>query len=283
MVAFRTYEADRQSPLQCGEICTMKGKFWTGLLNPMVAAQNFEYKMSNILDKPTESRKPGQCHTFKETALIADLQHAGVSVFGYISVLPGAFSAYRYIALKNDDMGRGPLASYFKGETLQGHDSDIFTSNMYLAEDRILCWELVAKRGDSWILKFVKSAQGETDVPDKITEFISQRYGAMLHCRIFLILRRGGVLITTHFFTQTSLAQRFILCGNLRHDSRFPAESHRAFIRSQMRTLCGDTVQRHQPDIRVVRHRQLLHFLYYSDQLPGRCKCSHFELPICIY
>ena len=34
----------------------MKGKFWTGLLNPMVAAQNFEYKMSNILDKPTESR-----------------------------------------------------------------------------------------------------------------------------------------------------------------------------------------------------------------------------------
>lgn len=27
----------------------MKGKFWSGLLNPMVAAQNFEYKMSNIL------------------------------------------------------------------------------------------------------------------------------------------------------------------------------------------------------------------------------------------
>lgn len=27
---------------------------------------------------------------------------------------------------------------------------------MYLAEDRILCWELVAKRGDAWVLKFVK-------------------------------------------------------------------------------------------------------------------------------
>lgn len=46
---------------------------------------------------------------------------------------------------------------------------------MYLAEDRILCWELVAKRGDSWVLKFVKAAQGETDCPDTITEFISQR------------------------------------------------------------------------------------------------------------
>jgi chitin synthase len=47
--------------------------------------------------------------------------------------------------------------------------------SMYLAEDRILCWELVAKRGDSWVLKFVKAAQGETDCPDTITEFISQR------------------------------------------------------------------------------------------------------------
>lgn len=30
----------------CGEIVALKGKLWTGLLNPLVAAQNFEYKMS---------------------------------------------------------------------------------------------------------------------------------------------------------------------------------------------------------------------------------------------
>ncbi|GAA5827776.1 hypothetical protein JCM5353_006413 [Sporobolomyces roseus] len=135
----------------CGEIVAQKGRFWLSLLNPLVAAQNFEYKISNILDKPTES------------------------IFGYISVLPGAFSAYRYIALKNDELGRGPLASYFKGEHLAGHDADLTTSNMYLAEDRILCWELVAKRGDAWILKYVKSATGETDVPDTVAEFINQR------------------------------------------------------------------------------------------------------------
>ncbi|KAL9548850.1 Chitin synthase, class 1 [Mucor bainieri] len=135
----------------CGEIRTMTGKFGSALLNPLVAAQNFEYKMSNILDKPLES------------------------VFGYISVLPGAFSAYRFKALQNDVDGHGPLEKYFLGETQHGGDADIFTANMYLAEDRILCYELVAKRDASWVLHYVSSAYGETDVPDKVDEFISQR------------------------------------------------------------------------------------------------------------
>lgn len=38
-------------------------------------------------------------------------------MFGYITVLPGAFSAYRYIALQNDVSGQGPLQKYFLGET----------------------------------------------------------------------------------------------------------------------------------------------------------------------
>lgn len=125
----------------CGEIKAMKGKYGSSLLNPLVASQNFEYKMSNILDKPLES------------------------VFGYITVLPGALSAYRYHALQNDEHGHGPLSQYFKGETLHGQHADVFTANMYLAEDRILCWELVAKRGERWVLKYVKGCKGETDVP----------------------------------------------------------------------------------------------------------------------
>ena len=78
----------------CGEIVALKGKLGVNLINPLVAAQNFEYKMSNILDKPLES------------------------IFGYITVLPGAFSAYRYIALQNDRMGEGPLQKYFLGEKM---------------------------------------------------------------------------------------------------------------------------------------------------------------------
>jgi chitin synthase len=50
--------------------------------------------MSNILDQPLES------------------------VFGYITVLPGAFGAYRYIALQNDQMGEGSvLVIRFIGST----------------------------------------------------------------------------------------------------------------------------------------------------------------------
>ncbi|KAH2524902.1 hypothetical protein KXW40_009413 [Aspergillus fumigatus] len=148
---WKAFDQDSNVAGAAGEIKAGKGKNMMGLLNPLVASQNFEYKMSNILDKPLES------------------------VFGYITVLPGALSAYRFFALQNDADGNGPLNQYFKGETLHGKDADVFTANMYLAEDRILCWELVAKREERWVLKFVKSAVGETDVPDTIPEFISQR------------------------------------------------------------------------------------------------------------
>ncbi|KAI8335825.1 chitin synthase-domain-containing protein [Chlamydoabsidia padenii] len=130
----------------CGEIRAMLGTLNHQVLHPLVAAQNFEYKMSNILDKPFET------------------------VFGYISVLPGAFSAYRYSALQNDVNQQGPLASYF---STQG--SGLFERNMYLAEDRILCFELVAKRHERWLLHYVKTAFAETDVPHQLEEFISQR------------------------------------------------------------------------------------------------------------
>ncbi|WPH01793.1 Chitin synthase G [Acrodontium crateriforme] len=138
----------------CGEIHALLGRGWRNLVNPLVAVQNFEYKISNILDKPLESS------------------------FGYVSVLPGAFSAYRYRAI----MGR-PLDQYFHGDhTLSKQlgpkgieGMNIFKKNMFLAEDRILCFELVAKAGSKWHLTYVKASKGETDVPEGAPEFISQR------------------------------------------------------------------------------------------------------------
>jgi chitin synthase len=79
-------------------------------------------------------------------------------------------------------MGR-PLEQYFHGDhTLskilgkKGIDGmNIFKKNMFLAEDRILCFELVAKAGQKWHLSYIKAAKGETDVPEGAAEFISQR------------------------------------------------------------------------------------------------------------
>ncbi|KZT13058.1 glycosyltransferase family 2 protein [Laetiporus sulphureus 93-53] len=137
----------------CGEIHAML-EGGRKLMNPLVAAQNFEYKMSNILDKPTESS------------------------FGYVSVLPGAFSAYRFRAI----LGR-PLEQYFHGDHSLAdrlgpkgiYGMNIFTKNMFLAEDRILCFELVAKAGERWTLSYVKPSKAETDVPESAPELIGQR------------------------------------------------------------------------------------------------------------
>ncbi|KAJ2931569.1 hypothetical protein H1R20_g5411, partial [Candolleomyces eurysporus] len=182
----------------CGEIHAMI-KGGRKLLNPLVAAQNFEYKMSNILDKPLESS------------------------FGYVSVLPGAFSAYRYRAI----LGR-PLEQYFHGDHSLAdrlgpkgiHGMSIFTKNMFLAEDRILCFELVAKKGDRWTLTYVKPSKAETDVPESAAELIGQRrrwlngsFAASVYAlaNFFTLYKSGHGFIRMFFFHIQGLYNIFSL------------------------------------------------------------------------
>ncbi|GAA6054572.1 putative Chitin synthase 1 (putative) [Rhodotorula toruloides] len=163
----------------CGEITVDLGKGWRNLVNPLVAAQNFEYKMSHILDKSLES------------------------VFGFISVLPGAFSAYRYKALLGE-----PLQAYFAGEKMHqpGNIASLSDSNMYLAEDRILCFEIVTKKREAWVLRFVKGAQASTDVPDSVAEFISQRRRWM-NGAFF-----AALYATTHYYRVWTSGQNVFRC-----------------------------------------------------------------------
>lgn len=139
---WKAFDQDSNVGGAAGEISVMKGKLWTGLLNPLVAAQNFEYKISS---KPSSlSLSSFSLLTFGYTDI---LDKPLESICGYIGVLPGAFSAYRWRALQNDELGFGPLASYFKGEHLAGYDADVFTSNMYLAV-RPLLDRLALRRTD---------------------------------------------------------------------------------------------------------------------------------------
>ncbi|TDL29527.1 chitin synthase [Rickenella mellea] len=182
----------------CGEIHAMING-GRKLLNPLIAAQNFEYKMSNILDKPLESS------------------------FGYVSVLPGAFSAYRFRAIQ----GR-PLEQYFHGDHSLAdrlgaagiYGMNIFTKNMFLAEDRILCFELVAKAGERWTLTYVKPSKAETDVPETAVELIGQRrrwlngsFAASVYALVhfFRLYKSGHGVIRMFFFHIQGLYNVFSL------------------------------------------------------------------------
>lgn len=144
---YQAFQRNSQIAGVCGEIACFKPDY----LNPVEASQHFEYKMSHILDKATES------------------------MFGYISVLPGAFSAYRYEAIRPGEDGTGPLVDYFKSITASMADLGPFKANMYLAEDRILCYEIIARNDCNWILKYVKNSVAETDVPNTLTDLVKQR------------------------------------------------------------------------------------------------------------
>ena len=137
-------EVDQKVGGVCGEIAVEKP--FPNLCNWIVAAQHFEYKISNILDKATES------------------------CAGFISVLPGAFSAYRYKAIRG-----APLDAYFKSLTTSMAELGPFYGNMYLAEDRILCFELLARKNCSWTMLYVKDAIARTDVPTTLIDLIKQR------------------------------------------------------------------------------------------------------------
>jgi chitin synthase len=139
-----TMEVNRQVGGVCGEIAVSRPL--PNLWSLVIATQHYEYKISNILDKATES------------------------CFGFISVLPGAFSAYRYKAIQG-----APLDAYFKSLTTSMQELGPFQGNMYLAEDRILCFELLAREGANWTMTYVKDAIARTDVPTTLVDLIVQR------------------------------------------------------------------------------------------------------------
>lgn len=96
------------------------------------------------------------------------LHTAMESVFGFVSVLPGAFSAYRFAAIQGK-----PLDRYFHCE--HNNVTSPFMSNMYLAEDRILGFEVLVKENCKWVLSYVYDSVADTDVPESIVGLVKQR------------------------------------------------------------------------------------------------------------
>lgn len=91
-------------------------------------AQIFEYSFAHILDKAFES------------------------MFGFIAVLPGAWSAYRWKALQKDEL----LERDYLMTVLDPDYSfkTVKEANKILAEDRLLCLAIFTKKNNNYILKY---------------------------------------------------------------------------------------------------------------------------------
>ena len=126
----------------CGEIQPLAPSFW----KLVVGAQLVEYKFSHMLDKALES------------------------TIGFITVLPGAFSAYRWSVLNGPPLWE----DYFKS-LCHPDEMNAFNSNIYLAEDRVLCLALFTKKDERNVLRYVKKSVAETDVPSSLSELMAQR------------------------------------------------------------------------------------------------------------
>ncbi|KAF4706673.1 Chitin synthase, class 2 [Perkinsus olseni] len=189
-------DKDRNVAGCCGEITVDKALAPKNVFyNWYVASQDFEYKVGNCLDKAFES------------------------VCGYISVLPGAFSAYRWSALSPPELGatsdKRPIVPYFKSVT-HGGVINPFYGNMYLAEDRILALELVCSRTAANTLKYVKNSVAVTDVPDSCAALIKQRRRWMngsFFAQIFALWQ--GLLLFRIFTTRHSWFRKLILMNEL--------------------------------------------------------------------
>jgi chitin synthase len=88
------------------------------------------------------------------------------SFFGFNSVLPGAYSMFRWIAIKGD-----PLDEFFKNITRTDNPS-CAVANEFLAEDRVMCLQIYIKKGSAFYLTYIPDAKAVTDAPDSLAVLI---------------------------------------------------------------------------------------------------------------
>ncbi|KAF5633817.1 CHS-3 chitin synthase 3 [Fusarium tjaetaba] len=174
---WREFDLEPMLAAACGEISCSLGGNWMNILNPIVAAQNFEYKVGFQLDRTFESAT------------------------GFLSLLPGACSAYRYVG----SAGK-PLEDMLLGDPtwIQGHNLRPSLSpvnlNRHLADDRVICFRIISKPKTRWLLKYVP-VTATTDIPMTTTDFINQRrrwLNGAFFSTIYVLKRCGHLWRSDH-------------------------------------------------------------------------------------
>ena len=115
----------------------------------LLKSQYVEYKTASYFDKAMES------------------------LFNFVSVLPGAFATFRWECIDGD-----PLEEFLKGAKDEFRDQEnelsCSATNRYLAEDRIMCLEILACEGN-WTISYVPGAKCLTDPPTSLLSLMKQR------------------------------------------------------------------------------------------------------------
>ena len=183
----------------CGEMLLSNNN---DFFNLVTNSQAFEYKFAHKVDKHLES------------------------LFGFVTVLPGAFSAYRWSCLREGRIMAKYFLSLFNASAAAIPCS---VANMYLAEDRIFCHYLFNMNNRVTLLKYLPEAIAETDAPEDLCMFMAQRrrwingsvfalWHVMSHSsevcesKHNIIRKFFFMILTFYFFIQTFLS--YFVLGN---------------------------------------------------------------------
>jgi cellulose synthase/poly-beta-1,6-N-acetylglucosamine synthase-like glycosyltransferase len=143
----RSMEKDKQIAGVCGETAVDQTQYGFSWLNPVIAAQIFEFKIATAMDRALNS----------------------LCGFQFIDSCE-SLSAYRFDALRGT-----PLCTYFKPLDALSWEFDLLESNRNLTAGRALCFEIVTRQNCAWLLRYEPNAIAYVDVPQTIVDFLQQR------------------------------------------------------------------------------------------------------------
>lgn len=128
------------------------------------------------------------------------------SFLGYLSVMPGQLCLMRWEAVDstqvapsengtfNGELTRSQiLESYYRGLEI----NKPFQANMFLAEDRVLGFEIAHNKERSWVIGYAHLAEAITDACGNLNELVQQRRRwicSSFACQVWFLLRIKGFL-----------------------------------------------------------------------------------------
>ena len=105
---------------------------------------------------------------YVEYKLSFNISKGAESLWGFVTILPGAFSLFKWAAVQGE-----PLDLFF-GNYKHGQMT-CSEANMLLAEDKMICIELLAKSHSAWLIRYIPECKAITDAPLTLASLFKQR------------------------------------------------------------------------------------------------------------